>query len=279
MKRLVLLIGPIIVGLLVFFGFSYYLSRTTIGKGALQITSEPVSNVYLNGKLLGKTPLCSCEGKAMIDAGSYVVRLVPLAGENILPYEEHVTITKGILTVVDRTFGVGEDSSGSVVTLTPLANTNAVQLQVNSFPSGVLVKLDGNSIGTTPLLNKSLTESDHELVLSKDGYQDKTVHIHTVVGYQLNALITIGLMPSNATSAANFQNASLTPVVKTKVTILDTPTGFLRVRSDPSLSASETAQVKPGDQFDFLNEQDGWYEITLPDGKSGWVSNQYAQKQ
>src|SRR5579883_3007298 len=103
MRRFILLVAPIIVGLLVFFGFSFYLSRNNVGKGALQITSEPVSNVYLNGKLLGKTPLCKCEGKDMIEAGNYVVRLVPLAGDNLLPYEEHITITKGILTVVDRT--------------------------------------------------------------------------------------------------------------------------------------------------------------------------------
>lgn len=278
MRRLILLIAPILVGLVVFFSFSFYLSRTEVGKGALQVTSVPVSNVYLNGKLLGKTPFCRCEGKDMLEAGNYVVKLVPLAGDNLLPYEEHITINKGVLTVVDRSFGVGEYASGSVVTLAPLTNSRNAQLQVNSFPSGISVMLDGNSVGTTPFVSKSLTESDHELVLSKQGYKEKTVHIHTIAGYQLNALITIGLIATNATDAANFQNASLTPVVKTKITILDTPTGFLRVRADPSLGASETAQVKPGDVFDYVGEQDGWFEIQLSDGKSGWISTQYAQK-
>jgi len=278
MKRLLLFLGPIILGLLVFLTFLFFFSKSGSGNGALQVTAVPVSNVYLNGKLLGKTPLCKCEGKDMIPSGTYTIKLAPLAGDNLQPYEETVSITKGILTVVDRTFGVGEASTGSVITLIPFPNASAIQAFIASFPSDVSVQIDGNDSGKTPFLAKNLTASDHEVVLSKDGYKDKTVHIHTVAGYQLKALITLGIIAQTSTQAANFQNASLTPVEKAKVTILDTPTGFLRVRSDPSLGASETAQVKPGEVFPFQDEQNGWYQIQLPDGKLGWVNSQYAQK-
>lgn len=278
MKRLLLFLGPIILGLLVFFTFLFFFSKSKSGNGALQVTSVPVSNVYLNGKLLGKTPLCKCEGKDMISSGTYTIKLSPLAGDNLEPYEETITITKGILTVVDRTFGVGEASSGSIITLIPLSDNAQTQAFIASFPSDVAVQIDGNDSGKTPYLAKNLTSSDHEVVLTKDGYKDKTVHIHTVTGYQLKALITLGIIAQNSTQAANFQNASLTPVEKAKVTILDTPTGFLRVRSDPSLGASETAQVKPGDIFPFQDEQNGWYQIQLTNGQLGWVNSQYATK-
>lgn len=279
MKRFFLFLGPIVLGLLVFFTFLFFFSKSRTGNGALQVTAVPVSNVYLNGKLVGKTPLCKCEGKDMVPSGMYTIRLVPLAGDNLQPYEETITITKGILTVVDRTFGVGEASTGSVITLIPLADTSATQAFIASFPSDVSVTVDGNDSGKTPYLAKNLISSDHEILLTKDGYKDKTVHIHTVAGYQLKALITLGIATQASTQAANFQNASLTPVVKATVTILDTPTGFLRVRSDPSLGASETAQVKPGDTFPFQDDQNGWYQIQLPDGRLGWVNSQYAKKQ
>ncbi len=242
------------------------------------MTSVPISDVYLNGKLLGRTPFCDCDANKRLSVGEYMLKLVPTSGENIFPYEEHITITKGILTVVDRTFGAGALSTGSVVTLVPLSDARAVQLSVSSFPSGASVSIDGNISGITPLLVKTLTDSDHDMTVSENGYADKTIHIHTVAGYQLNALVTLGIQPLDATAAAAFQNASLTPVVTAKVIILDTPTGFLRVRSDPTLDASETAQVTPGNTFNYLNEQQGWYEIQLPDGRSGWVSMQYASK-
>ena len=278
MKRLFLFIAPIIVGLGVFLTFLFFFGRSASGNGALQVTAVPVSNVYLNGKLIGKTPLCKCEGKDMLLSGNYALKLVPLAGSNLTAYQENITITKGILTVVDRTFGAGEFSTGSVITLAPLPDQSATQLFVASFPSGAQVSLDGNPSGVTPLSIKSLTPSDHDLLLSKDGYNSKTVHVHTVVGYQLKAIITLGLTEQNATASANFQNATLTPPQEAKVTILQTPTGFLRVRAEPSLSASETAQVIPGDTFDYVAEQDGWYEIKLSNGMNGWVSTQYAQK-
>jgi hypothetical protein len=63
-----------------------------------------------------------------------------------------------------------------------------------------------------------------------------------------------------------------------QVEILDTPTGFLRVRATPSTGASEITQVDPGEKFPLLEERAGWYKIKLTDGKEGWVSGQYAKK-
>jgi len=61
---------------------------------------------------------------------------------------------------------------------------------------------------------------------------------------------------------------------------LSTPTGFLRVRSEPSTAGEEVAQVDPGDRFPYLetDEDTGWFKIEYEDGEEGWVSNQYAKK-
>jgi hypothetical protein len=279
MKRLIFFLLPIILAISTFSAFSYYLSQSGVGKGALQVTSLPQSNVYLNNKLIGKTPLCKCEGKDMLPTGDYTVKLVPIAGDNLSSFEQRITITKSILTVVDRTFGVKAESSGFIVSLTPLSDTSAISVFLSSFPSDARVTIDGNDMGKTPLLIKTITASDHDVTLSKDGYTDKTIHVHTNTGYQLNASISLAILPPDASTSANFQNAALTPIQKPKIVILQTPTGFLRVRSEPSLAASESGQVKPGEVYDFVDEQEGWYKIKLSPGQEGWVSASYAQKQ
>ncbi len=60
--------------------------------------------------------------------------------------------------------------------------------------------------------------------------------------------------------------------------ILDTPTGFLRVRENNSVGSAEVARVTPGDSYELLEEQDSWFKIKLDAGSSGWISSQYAEK-
>jgi len=89
--------------------------------------------------------------------------------------------------------------------------------------------------------------------------------------------------------AKNVAAASATPTpaptAQSFVTILNTPTGYLRVRTQPGTKGEEIAQVKPGDKFPYLatDADTKWYEIQyqpaaagLPNGITGWVSNQYA---
>lgn len=286
MRRILFIVSPIILGILLFSGVAYFISSASSGKGALQVTSLPPSDVYLNGKYIGKTPLCKCEGSDTLPIGDYVVRLVPTSGGGLSPFEQKIRIVKSVLTVVDETFGIGSAGSGSVITLDPLNNSNAAQIFISSFPLSVSVSLDNNPVGNTPLLLNSVTASDHTLTLSKNGYIDKTIHVHAVSGYQLNAQVTLGIDLGNITpstqSAVATPSASLTPALNAaganQVTILETGTGFLRVRAQPSLNASEEARLTPGDTVTLVDEQGDWYEVKLKDGTLGWISSTYAKK-
>jgi N-acetylmuramoyl-L-alanine amidase len=62
------------------------------------------------------------------------------------------------------------------------------------------------------------------------------------------------------------------------VVIKNTPTGWLRVRMEPSLSATEAAKVKPGEKYTLLDEKNGWYKISYKEGEEGWISGRYAKK-
>lgn len=282
MKKLLYIILPIVLGLIAFFIFTLILSAQDIGVGALQVTSVPKSNVFLNNTLIGQTPLCKCSGNQLLPTGTYTIRVVPLSGSD-QPFEQKITITKAVLTVVDRTFGQGATSEGSIITLTPLTSgtVTAGQLRVTSFPSGASITFDGNSSGQTPLTVPSVVASDHDLLLTKPGYSDKTIRIHTVNGYLLSVIAFLAVDPqalSASSSATSIASSSALPTVA-KVVVLDTPTGYLNVRKDPTLGGALVTTVKPGETYEFITEQNGWTEIKLTDGTDGWVSSDYVKKQ
>lgn len=275
MKRLLFYIIPLLCVIAIFTAIVLFLNQNT-GKGALQVTSIPQSQVYLNGKLIGETPLCRCDPKDMIPIGSYRIRLVPKEG-NSKPYDEQIAINKSTLTVVDRTFG--ENSSGSVITLTPLPSKKEIELMVISFPDKTNVFLDNNQKGVAPILLKDVTESDHELKLTKEGYLDKNLRIRTTSGFRLKSIIFLSVNPNVASPSSQTPlSTPQTPKVE-KVTILDTPTGFLRVREDSSIASSEIGRVSPGDSLELVSEKEGWFQIKMTDGKLGWLSSQYAKKE
>ncbi len=155
-----------------------------------------------------------------------------------------------------------------------------MELSIISFPDKSDVFLDNNIVGSTPLLLKDITQSDHDLILKKDGYKDKEIKIRTALGYKLNVLASLSInlvVPASTTSSPS---ATLSPAVAIqKVVILQTPTGDLNVRESGSLNSPKISKVYPGDSFDLLDEKDNWFEIKLPNGKTGWISAIYAKKE
>lgn len=277
MKR-VIFISIIVCIAAFFFGIVVLIFQTSSGKGALQVTSNPKSSVYINGKLMGQTPLCKCEAKDMLVTGEYTIRLVPTGG-SFVPFEEKITINKSVLTVIDRSFGDAGASQGSVITLSPLSDKNALELLVLSFPDNSNLFLDNNKVGNTPFSIKDITPSDHEIKLSKDGYSEKSVRIRAVKGYKLTATIylatALGMPVASPTASLT---ASPSAVLKPMVKILQTGVGYLNVRSEPLVTAARITQVKPGEEYVLLEEQPDWYKIQISETVEGWISSQYAEK-
>lgn len=283
MRKLILFATPLILAIIIFGGI-FLLVNKGGDKGALQVTSVPQSNVYLDGKIVGKTPLCiggeNCKVSSFLPVGNYTLKLVALQ-EDFIPYEEKIPINKSTLTVVDRTFLEGAGQKGSVISLLPLDKKKDIQLLVISFPDKANVFLDKTKVGDTPLLLEDVTESDHDLLITKGGYTDKLVKIRIREGYKLTALVYLGVDLSLASpSAEESTQASESASIKVqKVVILNTPTGFLRVRSASSTASLEITRVSPGETFELVSEGSGWFEIRLKDGKTGWVSSQYAKRE
>lgn len=259
-------------------------SFKNVEKGALQVTANIKSKVYLNGNLIGETQLCKCNQNDTLQAGEYDIRIEP-TDTTYAAYTTRVRINGGVLTAVDRTFLPGSLASSYVLTLEK-SQSQKGELVITTIPEGAMVTIDSVASGATPFTTDKLSASEHELEIQKQGFAKKTVRIRIVDGHKLIVNATLGTEGSGEELSATptptttpTEGISPTPAANGKVTILDTPNGFLRVRSGAGTTFSEVSRVNSGDSFDLLNEETGWYEIQVDSTTTGWISSQFASKE
>jgi len=152
----------------------------------------------------------------------------------------------------------------------PIDKKNKSELMIISFPGGAQIILDSEIVGKTPLLLEDLTASDHELKIIKDGYREKILKVKTIDGKRLEASITMGIKTGDEVDEGDSLTIS-------KVLILDTPTGFLRVRREANVNSSQIDTVNPGQKFNLVSISDDWFEIKLNEDTTGWISANYAE--
>ncbi len=282
MKRRVLLVISVLLILAGIF-LLVRIAASTItpkGKGGLQVTSNIKSTVFLNNKAIGNTPLCKCENET-IQSGEYELRIVP-DDKTMQPFTNRIKVNPGVLTAVERTFFPGALASSYVLTLEKTKSTNA-EVFIASIPDGALVSIDGESRGVTPLSINSISASEHEIEIQKQGFGKKTVRVRAVPSYKLVLNLVLGT--DSGTDDTEITVPTQTPAPSTSptptgdtVTIKSTPTGFLRVRETASTGAKEIGRVEPEKTYKLLDENTSWYQIELETGIEGWVSKQYAEK-
>ncbi len=251
---------------------------------SLRVDSFPQAKVFFNDQDVGQTSVL-LENLA---AGEYKLKLVPVGRVTnaSVTWESKIKLTSGTLTYVSRNLGeTFERSGGQVLMLEKLPLPKSREVAVISTPDNATVSVDGQKEGQTSIVLKNISAGDHEIVVSLSGYSDQVVQGRIVDGFRLNVVVTLAKLPEGFTSTATGSaqpTASLVStgsgeIAKPYVVIKQTETGFLRVRSDPSLSASETARVKPGEKYPLLSETPGWVKIKLL-SLFGWVSDTYVEK-
>lgn len=259
---------------------------------ALQINTIPVANVFIGGKSMGKTPYQGSDFKA----GEISLKLIPeSAAAPLVSWEGKIKLSNGVLTLIERDFASSEaGSSGQVLTLERLKDKDLASLSLISDPDGALVHLDGEAKGFTPLTLEKIGVGDHQIVVSKEGFVEKNIKAKAVDGFKLIVNVKlaqemeeqpVATLSGTPTPTATGKKTTPTPTGSEKsqpasgeVLIKDTPTGWLRVRSSPSTASSELAKVNPGEKYPLLEEKSGWYKIEYEEGKTGWISAQYASK-
>lgn len=255
--------------------------RPTQAKLEIALTNVP-AQVFIDGTEV--SPSTPYEGYRK--PGEVTLRLVPISPATPLaPWETRVTLAEGVTTVVRREFGKADsESQGEILSFEKIGGRKA-ELAVVSTPDASQVQFDGDKRGFTPVPITNATADEHTLSVSHTGYLTREIQgIKPEPGYRLTAVVYLAVDPKEkarkeAEASASAQEEK--KVSSTRVEILETGTGFLRVRSEPSKNGEEIARVKPGEEFPFIEENRGgdWFKIEYEKGKTGWISAEYAKKQ
>src|SRR3990167_8893994 len=254
--------------------------------GRIRVVSSPVASVFINNLAVGKTPF---EDKYKV--GEYILRLIPEGNaSDTASCQGKLKIYKNALTYVNRELGSSDvTSAGEIFTTSkvdkPAKSGDLGEVYIETEPKGAIVYLDNDEKGVAPLILQEVTKGDHELSVFMPRFLRRTQKINVDPGYRVNATFKLAIDQSSQEAKVTGEKqeekqeaTSSGETKKTTILIKDTPTGFLRVREDASITASEEAQVKPGDKFDLLEEKNSWYKIEYEKGKEGWVYSQYAEK-
>jgi hypothetical protein len=261
---LILLVLGLLVGA-VLFAVGVFKPR---GAG-ISIETTPTSTVFINGEQVGRSPY-----KQTREPGEVTVKLIPESFETPLaPYETKVELVSGIETIIMRDFAETEHESSGVVISFERVGGNEASIAVVSIPDSAEISIDGAVRGFAPLKESTVAPGEHNLKIAADDYEERTIRVNAYEGYKLTAVVKLapgGEMPEEEEEPEE-------PKVE-EIEILDTPTGFLRVRGGPSTAYEEIAQVEPGERYPYLetDEGTGWFKIDI-DGEEGWVSNQYVE--
>lgn len=278
MRRLRLVIF-ILAGLAVLTGLTFFLVGQLRPKVAgIYVDSQPTSVVYVDGRQVGRTPY-----REKIDPGEVVIKLVPDSFEiPLLPYETKVNLTPGVETVIRRDFGeLEEDSSGEIISFEKIGGQEST-LSIVTVPDSAQLLIDGRERAIAPF-KTSVSPDEHSMVVSADGYTERVIQAKTFPGYNLTAVVKLA---QKVEEHEEEQTSEETEEVEDEyVEILSTPTGFLRVRNEPSTLGEEIGRVEPGESYIYLDTdaRTGWFKIQFDEeeeglpAQTGWISNQYAQ--
>ncbi|MEK7458224.1 MAG: PEGA domain-containing protein, partial [Patescibacteria group bacterium] len=257
---------------------------------------------------IGQTPYSGDNLKP----GRKTVKLVPET-PNEATYETTLTLSGGNITVMTWTFGKTlDESGGEVFELSKATNKNKNELSIVTNPDNIIVKVDGQTKGLSPLILDDLAEGLHSLTVTAPGYVERTSNPKLVKGYRLTVTSKLAREPFggaiNATPSAT-PVTSPSPIPKTSpkptprsmpttnatssgtttgvisasiktlpyVEIIESGTGWLRVRDSADGNAQELTKLSVGSTVPYMNETlSGWLKVEYQTGKQGWVSGKYA---
>lgn len=294
MKNKLSLLLVLVLLFIAFVSIRFFIFDKQNEYGRLKIISSPTASVFLNSTVIGKTPF---EDKYKV--GEYLLKLIPeTSATDTASWNGKINIYKNSLTYVNRELGSSDiASAGEIFTTIKMtkkpSNAESGEIYVETEPQGAIVTLDNDEKGVAPALMENVFRGDHELSVFMPGFFRRTQKINVDSGYRVNAVFKLAIDQSSSfakESSDKTKTASSSGSVssKTYVKIRDNPQGWLRVRIDGSIDASESAKVKPGEKYEFLDEKTGWFKIKYNDNKDGlisgdftegWVSSEYSTKE
>ena len=196
--------------------------------GYWQLTSSPPgAEVYIDKKLMGKTPITRTE----ISSGEHTLKITK---ESYHEHNEGFTISDGD----DKKFNIQlKEAFG--------------KMEINTDPSGASIFINGQRVGTTPYENPQQASGKYDLMLTKDLYHDYKESFTISDGY--NKIISTQLKeafgkmkissdPSGAKVFIEGIEVGVTPYEN-----LQQPSGTLNIRLKKDLYSDTREQVVVSD--------------------------------
>jgi len=251
--------------------------------GELKVISTPAASIFIDNVAIGKTPF-----QDKYKVGEFIVKIIPEGtATEAASWQGKVKVYKNSLTYINRELGISDvTSAGEIFTTTKMekapSNANYGEVYVETEPQGAIVYLDNDEKGVAPLILSDILRGEHELSVFMPGFFRRTQKINIDPGYRVNSYIKLAIDQSQSQPVKGNETKSASgsgQLQKTYIVIKDTPTGWLRVREEASVNASESARVNPGEKFELIEEQTDWYKIKYDTNKEGWVSAVYSEKQ
>lgn len=260
-----------------------YKERST--KSALYIESIPSSIVYIDGNQVGKTPYQGEFSKREIR-----VKLVADSFSTpIDPYESDISLHKGVKTVLKHEFNPDpEKEVTESLSFSDVGGSNS-SISVVTIPDGARVRIDGKESGVSPIRVDNLVEGQHTISVESFSYNTRIFDVQTKKGLLLTSFVDLAkndqIQAKIEEKKADEEASQPEPASPyKKLSIVDTPTGFLRIRDRPGVDGQEIGRATPGETFDVISydAEGGWYQIDFDSTASGklthegWVSARYA---
>ncbi len=276
---LVFLFGLFLLG-------KFFLFNNQLELGEINIISTPKSVVYLDQIQVGSTPI-----QQKIKVGEYQIKLIPnKEASQSATWQGKIKVYKNAVTFVGRVLGTSDISTaGEILTVTKMSSKpsrdDIGEIAVESEPQGALVFLDLDEKGVAPLILTDVPKGTHELSIYLPGFIRRTLKLNVESGFRTSTTVKLAIdqlsqqeASKSATITNTSKNSSSTGAKSIMIRIKETPTGWLRVRSEPSVGASESAKVNPGESYALIEEIPNWYKILFNDEQEGWVAAQYSEK-
>jgi hypothetical protein len=270
-QALIIVLGIVILIAVLLSVFNFLVPK---GAGVL-VETDPPSSVYINNEEVGRTPFSTVR-----KPGEAVLRIIPDSfGTPLPPYETKTTLVSGVQTVIRRKIAESEDASEGEIISFEKVDRGQIGMAIVSDPESAQISIDGQVRGFSPYNSSNINEGEHSLSVSANGYTTRSIQVKAVSGYKLIALVKLARSNEPTNTTENSTSQQQEEANKQMLEILSTPTGFLRVRSEPSTLASEVGQVKPGETYELVEEDTdtGWFKIIFAEGKEGWITSQYAK--
>jgi len=279
--------------------------KISVKQGTIKILSSPGANVVINNQSVGKTPY-----EDTVDIGEYIVKLIPDAAEasDSASWTVKVSVYQNTLTFINREIGAQDLSSSGVIFSVKKMEAKPEkkgtgEIEVRSEPDGAIVHLDNEEQGIAPLILSEVQEGEHELAVDSPGYFRRSQKIKVESGYRVIAEYKLAVDPTykkidkeqaeedrikeeekkkeeeekEATGSSTIKPTGSTSSATFTISINETGTGWLRVRSTPGTTGVEIGKATPGDEYEVIEEKNGWYKIEF-EAKEGWVSSTYVTK-